>query len=437
MNKKVLIVTYYWPPSAGSGVQRWLKFVKYLPQFGWQPYVFTPKNPSFNLKDESLLRDVPKEAEVIHFPIWEPYEAFFKLGALFGNKKKEKANSIININNDSLFNKVSTWIRGNMLIPDPRRFWIKPSVKFLESFLREKKIDIIITTGPPHSMHLIGYELKKRNPALKWIADFRDPWSEWGLLDSLRVTSLARSLHRKMEKKVLTLADVITTITPFYVSHFEKLAKRKVQLLTNGFDEDDFKGLKHEVKDNFTICHVGVINEKCNPRPLMNVIFKLIKENKDFASKVRIDFVGEVHSDFKSFVEQNKTLSSVTSFVPSIPHKELVRVYASSSLLLLILSGYKNAEGYMPGKLFEYLATGLPVLGVGPEHGNAADLLKTTSAGVMVDETSISEIENYIIKTFIAWGSNGHNIDKPVDNQYSRKNLTSQLSKILELKSIK
>src|SRR5690349_6423 len=187
--KKVLIIAYYWPPSGGSGVQRWLKFVKYLPYYGWKPYVFTPANPSFELQDDSLLKDVPAEAEIIRFPIWEPYGLFNSLAG----KKEKSTGSFISKDNPSLIQKLSVWIRGNFIIPDPRRFWVRPSVRFLTDYLSKNQIDTIITTGPPHSLHLIGLKLKKKNPSLKWIADFRDPWSEWGLLDSLRVGSIARS----------------------------------------------------------------------------------------------------------------------------------------------------------------------------------------------------------------------------------------------------
>src|SRR5688572_9799464 len=215
-NKKVLIITYYWPRSGGSGVQRWLKFAKYLPQLGWEPYIFTPENPSVTIRDESLLKDVPAEAEVIRFPIWEPYEYFFKISSAMSQQKSGSAPDLVATKNKSLFQKISTFVRGNFFIPDPRVFWVTPSVKFLHDFLKEREIRTIITTGPPHSLHLIGLKLKKKDPSLQWLADFRDPWSEWGLLDSLNISPLARTLHRRLEKKVLKGADKIITITPFY-----------------------------------------------------------------------------------------------------------------------------------------------------------------------------------------------------------------------------
>jgi glycosyltransferase involved in cell wall biosynthesis len=425
-SKRVMVITYYWPPSGGSGVQRWLKFVKYLPQFGWQPYVFTPENPAFDLKDESLLKDIPAEAEVLHFPIWEPYGLFNKLS---GGGVKVNANSAPQA--DSWFKKISIWIRGNFFIPDPRVFWVRPSVKFLDDFLREKRIRHIITTGPPHSVHLIGLGLKKRNPSLKWTADFRDPWSEWGFLDTLKLSKLARIRHQQLEKKVLTTADKVTTITPFYVRHFQRLGGRKVNLLTNGYDEEDFQDFKIERPERFVIRHVGIVNEKCNPIPFMEVIAALCQENADFKKAIQVDFVGQVNDRFSRYVKEHSILSEITTFTATIPHQEVVKLYGKSALLLLILTGYKDAEGYMPGKLFEYIATGLPVLGVGPAHGDAADLLNKSGAGTMIAEGNHQQIKENLLHCFKAWGNQDTKNSK-VANDYSRKTMTSRLSELLD-----
>ncbi len=426
MSKKVLIVAYYWPPSGGSGVQRWLKFVKYLPQWGWEPFVFTPENPSFTIRDESLLKDVPMEAEVIRCPIWEPYESFFKLSGVFG--KNSRSADIVTTKNKSLFQRLTTFIRANFLIPDPRIFWVRPSVKFLHDFLIENQIRTIITTGPPHSIHLIGYHLKRKNPSLRWLADFRDPWSEWGLLDSLNVGAFARSLHKKLERKVLKSADRIITITPFYVRKFEALAERRVTLLTNGYDDDDFKSLQIEPTEKFVIRHVGIINERCDPRPFMEVIEMLIHENSDFASSLHIDYVGEVHSRITEFVSSSPALNARTTFTKSVPHSQLISMYGKSSLLLLVLTGYKDAEGYLPGKLFEYLATGLPILGIGPEDGDAAALLRTTGAGEMIGDSNESRVRSKVLDYFYEWKrgttpTRSHDVSK-----YSRKNITKELT---------
>ncbi len=431
--KKVLVIAYYWPPSGGSGVQRWLKFVKYLPQFGCKPYVFTPKNPAFAVRDNSLLTDVPTEAEVIHFPIWEPYEAFFKISRIFGKSDGvAKPTDLVSGKQKTIFQRVSTWIRGNFFIPDPRIFWVRPSVKFLSNFIIEQGINSIITTGPPHSIHLIGYHLKRKNNALQWFADFRDPWTEWGLLDSLMVGSIARSIHKRLESKVLALADQVITITPFYVKRFERLGNRKVKLLTNGFDEDDFKSIQYCKSKKFTVRHVGIVNEKCDPRPFMEAVKKLAEENAIFKSNVIIEFIGEVHPQFKQYVNSSPDFNSITIFKGNIPHKELLSTYGASSLLILILHGYKDAEGFMPGKLFEYLATGLPILGVGPVSGDAANLLSETKAGTMLAGTDVVAIKNALGFYFHSWRTAPQSLVKSTKSErYSRRSVAEELAKML------
>jgi glycosyltransferase involved in cell wall biosynthesis len=431
-NKKVLIITYYWPPSGGSGVQRWLKFAKYLPQFGWKPFIFTPENPAFAIRDESLLRNVPVEAEVIRFPIWEPYEAFFKISRLFGGSASAKP-TVVPSRERSLFQSITTWIRGNLFVPDPRRFWVRPSVNFLTKFLKENDIRTIVTTGPPHSLHLIGLQLKMKNPELRWLADFRDPWSEWGLLDSLKVGSVARRYHKKLESRVLATADEIITITPFYVKRFEALGNRSVNLLTNGFDEADFEGLRYQKSTEFLIRHVGIVNEKCDPRPFMEAVAQLCTEESEFSRNVKVEFIGEVHPSFLEFVSASEILRNITFFAGNIPHWELISLYGSSSLLLMILTGYKDAEGFLPGKLFEYLATGLPILAIGPVQGDAAALLKEAGAGEMADSDETRLLKTKILLHYRQWKEHAEPVvHKAGVQKYSRKEITRKLTGLLD-----
>jgi hypothetical protein len=433
LNKKILIITYYWPPSGGSGVQRWLKFVKYLPQFGIKPFVFTPENPAFAVRDESLMKDIPAEAEIIRFPIWEPYDAFITISKIFGKKKTVTPTQLVKAKQESLFERISTWMRGNLFVPDPRKFWVKPSVRFLHEYLKVNHIETIVTTGPPHSMHLIGYELKKKNPGLRWIADFRDPWSGWGLLDTLKVSKSVRKLHVKLEYKVLTTADIVTTITPFYVKHFGNLGKRKAELLTNGFDEDDFKDVIITRADKFIIRHVGIVNEKCNPIPFMSALAKLMRDDQDFLSDVRVEFIGDVNTAFRSFVETSPGIKDVTAFVPAVPHKQLMTIYGSSALLLLVLTGYKDAEGYMPGKLFEYVATGLPILGVGPENGDAAALINQSKSGKMIDDRHEEQVIKYLRTVYLNWKNDQlYSHTREGRAQYSRRVITESLARLIK-----
>ncbi len=425
--RKVLIITYYWPPSGGSGVQRWLKFVKYLPQYGWKPYVFTPENPSFDLKDESLLKDVPPEAEIVHFPIWEPYSIFNRLSG--GNETN--ANSAPKPT--TLFKRISIWIRGNIFIPDPRVFWVRPSAKFLGTYLRKHNIQTLVTTGPPHSVHLIGLRLKKKDPSLNWIADFRDPWSEWGFLDTLNLSSFAKVLHKRMEKKVLQKADNVLTVTPSWVNMFTRLSGRAITLLTNGYDETDFSNITFQRSSKFIIRHVGIVNEQCDPRPFMLALQSLCQTNAAFRDAVQIEFMGTVHEGFKDFVAATIFLKSKTRFIGQMPHSQVLSSYGSASLLLLVLTGYKEPESYLPGKLFEYMATGLPILGIGPTRGDAAFVLADTKAGKMVEADDSEGIKRALTDVFSDWQLEEKQVPNPNKSiyQYSRRQLTKELVKFL------
>jgi glycosyltransferase involved in cell wall biosynthesis len=230
-SQRVLIVTYYWPPLGGSGVQRWLKFAKYLDRAGWEVTVITPDSTSFTIRDESLVKDVPANVEVLRLPIWEPYNIFYTISRWLG--KEPSASDLVTTGRKSIFQKISSWIRGNFFIPDARVFWVRPAVRFIEDIIKSNSINTIITTGPPHSI------------------------SEWDLLDTLSLTSLARRRHSKLERQVLRNADEVITIAPFHVKRFAALGGRKVHLITNGFDEEDFNTIKRQRTDKFTVRHTG------------------------------------------------------------------------------------------------------------------------------------------------------------------------------------
>ncbi len=429
-NKKVLIITYYWPPSGGSGVQRWLKFVKYLVPSGWEPYVFTPENPSFTIEDKSLLKDVPASVEVIHFPIWEPYQLFFKLSSLFEKKNPQQVD-FISTGKKSLFQSLSAWVRGNFFIPDARVFWVKPSVIYLEDFISRNDINKIITTGPPHSVHLIGLRLKKKNPALHWIADFRDPWSEWDLLDTLSLTTLARMKHQKLEREVLTRADRVITIAPYHVNRFEVLSGRTVDLITNGFDEEDFEGIENKQTEKFTIHHVGIVDELRDPRPVMEALKQLSVSTPEFQQQVTVEFIGKVNAAFKNYVIEDEQLSSIVRFQDNIPHAQLLAGYGSTDLQLLVLAHTQLAPGNLPGKFFEYLASGKPILGIGPVEGDAADILKKTNAGVIRERGDVEGIKLELLRYYQSW-KNGTPHKSSGIKLYSRRNLTLELIRIME-----
>jgi hypothetical protein len=374
--KKVLIITYYWPPAGGSGVQRWLKFTKYLPKYNWQPIIYTPENPYFEAQDEALLNDIPAEAKIWKTPIWEPYALKDRL---FGKGGKTQSAGVIT-NKKSLKNKVLNWVRGNVFIPDPKIYWVKPSVKALLKKIQEEEIDHILTTGPPHSMHLIGLGLKKVMPNLKWIADFRDPWSELDLLDEFHLSNNSRNKHKGLEREVLQTADVTLTVSETWVEDLKRLGGNRVELITNGYDTTDFK-LKPKTNDKFIIGHYGLINHLRNPINLWKSLAILCEENKAFNSKLEIHLSGNIDVEVIAEIESHSCLKGKVKQLGYLSHAQVLEQYNQTDVLLLLLFNSKSGVGNYPGKIFEYFAAKKPILAFGPISSDAERLIEKTNTG--------------------------------------------------------
>ncbi|MEQ9581517.1 MAG: glycosyltransferase, partial [Arenibacter sp.] len=248
--QKVLIITYYWPPAGGPGVQRWLKFVKYLRDFDIEPIVYIPENPNYPIVDESLTQEIPAGIKVYKKPIYEPYG----FARIFSKKKTKKISAgIINSKNQSVVEKVMLWIRGNLFIPDARKFWIKPSVDFLQAVIAQEKIGTVITTGPPHSLHLIGLELKKRTQ-IRWVTDFRDPWTSIGYHKKLKLTKASQEKHKQLEHLVLNEADKIIVTSNTTRQEFSHITQKPITVITNGYDTSPGNSVALDV--DFTISHI-------------------------------------------------------------------------------------------------------------------------------------------------------------------------------------
>jgi glycosyltransferase involved in cell wall biosynthesis len=421
--KKVLIISYYWPPSGGAGVQRWLKFAKYLPEFGWEPHVYTPENPEAPAQDESLLQDIPTEVVVVKQPIFEPY-GFYK--KFTGNKKSVNA-GFLSENKDSrkkLTEQLSIWVRGNMFIPDARKFWIKPSIKFLKDYIQKEKIDIVISSGPPHSMHLIAMGLKKKLD-IKWIADFRDPWTNIDFYKDLMLTKSADRKHHRLERDVLQTADEIISIGKTMATEFEEIRGRKVQVITNGFDADDFEMQDKESSDDFVIVHVGSINADRNHTIFWEGLKELCIENTGFADKLRLRFIGKLDYSVIESVE-NFGLKDKFEQIEYVPHNQVKDYLFAADLLYLPLNNTPNSKGILSGKFFEYLATAKPILGIGHPKGDAAEIMQETKAGAMIDFSEKDMLKQFILNEF----SNSNTpikADMDLRNQYSRRSLTQKL----------
>ena len=426
--KKVLIITYYWIPSGGAGVQRWVKFAKYLRDFGWEPVIYTPENPEYPSVDHSFEKDIPADVEVIKTPIWEPYNIYRQLTG----KKGQRINAgFISENKKSGWkDKLSIWLRGNLLIPDPRRFWIRPSVKFLEKYLVENGIDTIITTGPPHSMHRIGLGLKEKFPTLRWIADFRDPWTNIDFYKDLNLTGWADAVHHRMEREVIQGADAVLVVSNGMAEEFLQMRPKSLKVITNGYDESDVEQVEVKLDEKFTISHIGTLNAARNPRTVWKALSQLCADNKAFETDLQIQLVGKV--DF-SVLEDIRVLGLEPNLtkIDYLPHADAIARQQSSQLLLLLINNTANAKGILTGKFFEYLASGRPILGVGPVDGDAAAVLKQTSAGVMVDFDDVEAAKLAIWKYYEQYRAGTLQVDASSVEQFSRRNLTAELVQVL------
>lgn len=426
--KKVLIITYYWVPSGGAGVQRWVKTVKYLPQFGWQPIVYTPENPEFPSIDHSFESDLPENLQVIKTKIWEPYNIY---RSLLG-KKGERINAgFISENKKSGFKEqLGIWIRGNFFIPDPRRFWIKPSVKFLSNYLKTNKIDAIITTGPPHSMHLIGLGLKKIFPDMRWIADFRDPWTDIDFYNDLKLSKLADIIHHRLEKQAVENCDCLITVSNGWAEGFVSMKPKKIDVIANGFDHEDLATGTISLDKKFSIAHIGTMNTARNPHTLWNVLSEICSENQEFTNDLQIKLIGK--TDFSIIEDINKyNLEQNLKKIDYLPHKEAITEQHSSQILLLPVNNSPNAKGIITGKFYEYLAAARPILAIGPTDGDVAAILQQTQAGKIADFNDFQVIKNIVLEFYNQFKNNTLMPHSQNIEQFSRRNLTKKYAELL------
>ncbi len=430
--KRVLIITYYWPPSGGSGVQRWLKMSKYLPEYGWQPVIYTTENAEYPIIDHSLEKDVAPNIEVIRRPITEPYSAYKKF---LGIKKEETVKMGFiqeKEKNRSWKSDLTLWVRGNFFIPDARCGWVKPSVRFLKEYLNEHPVDAIISTGPPHSMHLIALKLKEAL-GLPWIADFRDPWTEIDYYNDLHLTAWADRKHHRLEQEVLTKADKVVTVAPDGARRLGRLGNRNVRTIYNGFDRDDDAQTPVNLSEQFTITYLGVLSKIQNPSNLWQALAELIKEDSGFDKNLKINMIGQIDSAVVSSIDENG-LTQHVAYSPYMPHDQVSAVHRSSTLLLLLLmpDSEPRAKGLLTGKLFEYMASGRPILCIGPEDGDAARILRETGAGQTIsfeDKEKMKEALKNLYQRYLENTLEG-NTNPKVEN-YSRQVMTQQYATLL------
>ena len=424
--KKVLIVTYYWPPSGGPGVQRWLKFVKYLRDFDIDPVVYVPENPHYPQMDPSFEAEIPSEITIVKKPIFEPYT----LAGILSERTTEKISSgiIPDEKEQGLLQKSMLFIRGNLFIPDARKFWVRPSVKFLSKYMQEHKIDTIITTGPPHSLHLIGLKLKKKRN-IKWIADFRDPWTQIGYHKKMKLLSAAEKKHKKLEKEVLNSADRILTTSFTTKEDFEKITSVPIEVITNGYDTQNSEGRPPDQK--FTLAHIGSMLSGRNPEELWQALRELVAENEDFKEDFQLKLIGIVGEPILKSLDRHDLEKHVV-VKKYVPHYKAIQYQKSAQLLLLIEIDSEDTKGIIPGKLFEYMVSQRPILALGPGGAEFAKIIRETNTGAFFQYSEKDQIKTFLKERYEEY-KQGNLQSHPIGLQkYSRKALTGELAAIIK-----
>ena len=422
--RKVLVITYYWPPAGGPGVQRWLKFVKYLRDFDVEPVLYIPENPHYPLIDNTFLKDIPNDLIIYKHPIKEPY----RLASLFSSKKTKRISSgIIQSKDQSFIEKMFLWVRGNLFIPDARKFWVKPSVNYLRGVLEKEGIDTIITTGPPHSVHLIGYYLKQTK-AVNWIADFRDPWTTIGYHKKLKLTSSAKRKHKLLETKVLKSADKIIVTSATTKKEFEQITEQPIKVITNGYDSEISSTQKLDEK--FTISHIGSMLTGRNPVKLWQVLSDLLKNNIDFKNALHLQFIGVISDDVLQSLN-DFGLQTHFKVVGYVSHEKAIEFQKTSQILLLVEIDSQETIGIIPGKLFEYMAAKRPILGVGPINWEVADIVNDTKSGCIFEYSDDIALKNVILDWFTQYQKGELFVTSKDIEQYSRRELTRKLAEYI------
>ena len=423
--KKLLIITYYWPPAGGPGVQRWLKFVKYLPDFGVQPIVYIPKNPTYPIVDENLVKEVSDKAIILKHKIFEPYQ----LASFLSKNKTKKMNSgiIPNQKKQSFLDKIFLWIRGNLFIPDARVFWIKPSVAFLEKYIKDNDIDTIVTSGPPHSLHLIGMELKQ-TMKVKWFADFRDPWTTIGYHKSLKLSNYAANKHKSLEHQVLNTADTIIVTSNTTKTEFQAITTQPIAVITNGYDTENVD--KQALDSKFSLAHIGSFLSERNPKLLWETLVELVQEIPDFKRHLEIKLVGAVSQEVLETIDQFD-LKPYLNNLGYVSHSEAISHQRKSQVLLLIEINSEDTKSIIPGKLFEYMVSGRPIIAIGPDGSDFAEIITNTNTGVFFDYSEKMKLKSVLLGFYNQFleeklQSNGVGLQ-----QYSRKSLTEKLVNLL------
>lgn len=429
MPKPLLIITYYWPPGSSPGVQRWLKFVKYLPEFGWQPIILTVKNGSFPAEDPSLMEEIPDEVITYRASSIEPFALYNLLRGKQGKKVEVGMGNIKN--NPGMLSRFANYIRANFFIPDARIGWNFWASRKMKNIIRKHQVKMVVTTGPPHSTHLMGLNLKANFPEVKWMADLRDPWTTVYYNQLLNRTEKAKQKDRQLETKVLKKADCVSVISEGMKREFEDRSKQ-IDVLYNGYDPEDMPDDYSLPKEHFIISYIGNFKVSQNIPAFWKALSRAISEHPS-GKEVRFQIVGNVTGAILDALKLYK-LEPYVNISPFVPHKEATKLMKECHLLYLPIPDTGNNKSIITGKIFEYLASRTPILGIGPEKGDAARLLNECERKEMLEYHEEEAIYNRLIRSLDKWQErNGEKEEVSSDAHLSltRRALTRQLSNIL------
>mgnify|MGYP003148837427 CR=1 FL=1 len=422
--KRVLIITYYWPPAGGPGVQRWLNFVKYFRDFDIEPIVYRPENPHYPLVDDSFVNEIPSDIEILKLPVKEPY----KLASVLSKKKtKQISSGIISEKKTTFLEKLMLFVRGNFFIPDARIGWVKPSVAYLSNYINENKVDAIVTTGPPHSLHLIGFALQEEFKT-PWISDFRDPWTTIHYHKSLRLMKASAKKHKQLEAKVLNAADQIVVTSKTTKREFQKITDKPIEVITNGYENSELTEITPD--PTFSIAHIGSLLSERNPISLWRVLSKLSSEMTNFKNDLKIKLAGTISSEILKSLEEHG-LSENTDNLGYVSHSEAIKLQHSSQILLLVEIDRPETRSIIPGKLFEYLATKRPILAIGPVGSDMEDIIVETKSGNFFTPGDEVQMERTVRKLYERFKTQGLQVNSIGIEKYSRRELTRSMAGLI------
>ena len=419
--EKILLISYYWPPNAGVGARRWLNFQKYISK-EYSMTIYTPENPTFLNEDEALINSVSSNTHTIKQKIWEPYDLYKKF------TKKNKVNPGVLIDSPRGFKeKFTNWVRANFFIPDAKCFWVDQSVSYLSKLFLKDNFDYVISTGPPHSMHLIALNLSEKYN-FKWIADFRDPWTNMEYFAKLPLIHDSKKKHFELQKKVISKADLTLTVSNSWSNEFFQLGAKRTAVVYNGFDKVNSK---LELHDKFRIGHFGLYNELRDHSGIWKSLDEISKKNIKFKEDLEIYFSGPTHKNFRKNLKKYQ-LDSYLKYCEWNIQEKMKEEMLKCSVLIVSQSNTQDAMGRLPAKFFEYLGTGIPIIAIGRKNSDLSKIMLKYQCGFFLEFNKLHKLSSFLLICYDKYLQKERNLKNNHVDVFSWKNQASNLVDLLK-----